>query len=85
MMNTNKYSAVICSELFAKKGGVTVVISPGSRNAPLTIAFQKSAGWGLSVLLIFPVGAPLFLITHWKEASYWFYGMLIGGLLIIYL
>ncbi|MCB0480507.1 MAG: 2-succinyl-5-enolpyruvyl-6-hydroxy-3-cyclohexene-1-carboxylic-acid synthase [Flavobacteriales bacterium] len=40
-MNTNKISALILAKLFAKKGGKYVVISPGSRNAPLTIAFQK--------------------------------------------
>ena len=42
-MNTTKVSALICVELFYQKGGRTVVISPGSRNAPLTIAFQKNA------------------------------------------
>lgn len=40
-MNTDKVTALIAAHLFSGKGGIHVVISPGSRNAPLIIAFQK--------------------------------------------
>lgn len=43
-MNTSKGTALIASHLFDGKGGRHVVISPGSRNAPLIIAFQKQKG-----------------------------------------
>ncbi len=40
-MNTNKLSAVISAKAFREAGGRYVVISPGSRNAPLIKSFQN--------------------------------------------
>ncbi|UTW60676.1 2-succinyl-5-enolpyruvyl-6-hydroxy-3-cyclohexene-1-carboxylic-acid synthase [bacterium SCSIO 12741] len=39
-MNTDKEGLVVLAELFFQKGGKTVIVSPGSRNAPIFKAFQ---------------------------------------------
>lgn len=41
MQTTNQYSAAALAEICLRKGVQHVVISPGSRNAPLTIAFNR--------------------------------------------
>lgn len=41
-LNTTKDSAALVSKAFVELGGRYVVVSPGSRNAPLLIAFQAS-------------------------------------------
>ncbi|MDE0771153.1 MAG: 2-succinyl-5-enolpyruvyl-6-hydroxy-3-cyclohexene-1-carboxylic-acid synthase [Salibacteraceae bacterium] len=40
-MNTNKQTAILIAHSFAQIGGREVVVSPGSRNAPLIASFQK--------------------------------------------
>lgn len=44
MQTTDHYSAANLAHICAAKGVKHAVISPGSRNAPLTIAFNKEAG-----------------------------------------
>ena len=40
-MNTNKQTAILVTHAFLEIGGKHVVVSPGSRNAPLITSFQK--------------------------------------------
>ena len=40
-MNTNKQTAILAAQSFFQIGGRQVVVSPGSRNAPLIASFQK--------------------------------------------
>ncbi len=40
-MNTNKQTAILAAQSFFQIGGRQVVVSPGSRNAPLIVSFQQ--------------------------------------------
>ncbi|MZR61441.1 hypothetical protein [Alcanivorax sp. DP30] len=43
----------------------------------LTIAFQKSTGWGLGSLFLWPVGV-IFVLLNFRETSFWVGGMALG-------
>ena len=47
----------------------------------LVIAFQKSAGWGIALLLLGPILWPFFVFPNWNETKFWFFVALSGGLI----
>jgi len=40
-MTSNKVGVALLAEIFAKKGLKHIIISPGSRNAPIILAFAQ--------------------------------------------
>jgi hypothetical protein len=48
----------------------------------ITVAFQKSAGWGIAMLLLGGILWPVFVLLNWKATSYWFFFALTGSLIM---
>jgi hypothetical protein len=47
------------------------------------LAWEKGIGWRLGTIVFFPLGFLVFVLFHWKEANYWFFGSIIGLTLIL--
>jgi hypothetical protein len=48
----------------------------------IATAFQKSTGWGVSMLFFGVFLWPFFVLLNWKTTSYWFFFSLVGFLII---
>jgi hypothetical protein len=50
----------------------------------IAVAFEKSTGWGVAMLLFGGVLWPIFVLFNWSKTSYWFFFAL-AGFLICYI
>ncbi len=48
----------------------------------IACAFEKSTGTGILMLLFGGVIWPIYVITNWKQTSFWFYHCLVGALIV---
>jgi len=48
----------------------------------ITVAFQKSTGWGIAMVLLGGLLWPIFVLMNWKTTSYWFFFALTGSLIM---
>jgi hypothetical protein len=48
----------------------------------VTVAFQKSTGWGVAMLLFGWLLWPIFVLLNWKQTNYWFFFCLTGWLIV---
>lgn len=45
-------------------------------------AFEKSTGTGILMLFLGGVFWPIYVLTNWKQTSFWFYHCLVGALIV---
>lgn len=48
----------------------------------VAVAFEKSTGWGVAMLLFGGILWPIFVLFNWSKTSYWFFFALTGFLIV---
>lgn len=48
----------------------------------IATAFAKSTGTGILMLLFGAIVWPIYVLTNWKETSFWFFWCLTGSLIV---